>query len=122
MRKTLITSLAFFVLSLQIANLSSAQEEGAIGKLLSQPTISNLILKLNNEIRRSQEFEEQMGLTPALQVEGLDLEVYFVVEKGKPEEGGLDLKVVQVGKEAGYPKEALHKVTLHMKRSLLLGQ
>lgn len=77
--------------------------------------LKDLIRQVHEELALSEQEREEEGLAPLFEVDGLDLEVHFVVREDESARGGIDLKVFSLGTELSGSSEQVHKITLHLK-------
>ena len=77
--------------------------------------LKDLIRQVHEELALSEQEREEEGLDPLFEVEGLDLELNFVVREDEAARGGIDLKIFSLGSEISGSSEQVHKITLHLK-------
>jgi len=77
--------------------------------------IKDLIHSVRNELIESEIERKNKGLAPLFYVDNFKIEVNFVVEKNLHGGGKLNPKIIDVGGDAGYKTEQIHKITLELK-------
>ena len=76
--------------------------------------IRDLIRRVHRELYASQQERELAGEAAIFEVDGLELEVNFVITESRDREAGLDLKVITAGAAKHYESQQVHKITLSM--------
>lgn len=77
--------------------------------------IKELIHAVRQELMDSEQERIRKGIPPLFVVDNLKIEVNFVVEKKTTTGGGLNLKIVDVGRDVSYNSQQIHKITLELK-------
>lgn len=77
--------------------------------------IKELIHAVRQELSESELERRQKHIPPLFVVDNLKIEVNFVVEKKTTTGGGLNLKIVDVGRDVSYNSQQIHKITLELK-------
>ena len=77
--------------------------------------IKELIHAVRQELIESEEERVKKGIPPLFAVDNLKIEVNFVVEEKTETGGGLNLKIVDIGRDVTYSKQQIHKITLELK-------
>jgi hypothetical protein len=86
----------------------------------SSLSLKELLRYVKQELVESQREREASGEAALFEVEGLILEVNFIVIKSKAARGGIDFKVltlggINVGGGKDYQEHQVHKITLTLK-------
>lgn len=82
--------------------------------------IKDLIHAVRQELIESENERVKKGITPLFYVENLKIEVNFVVAENVSGGGKIKMMLVEVGGDAAYKSEQVHKITLELKT--LVGQ
>ncbi|MCC5931048.1 MAG: hypothetical protein JJU28_17510 [Cyclobacteriaceae bacterium] len=77
--------------------------------------IKALIHAVRQELIESEEERIQKNLLPLFKVDSLKIEVNFIVEEKTETGGGLNLKIVDIGRDLTYSNQQIHKITLDLK-------
>lgn len=73
-----------------------------------------LIRRISDELLESQRERQLQGLPAVFEVQGLDIEVSFVVTESRQGGGGFDLRVIKADGSMKYEDQSVQKVTLHL--------
>lgn len=77
--------------------------------------IGELIRSVHRELLESRRARIAKGLAPFFQVQGLTVEVHFVVTQSDKARAGFDLKVVTAGADRAYEESQVHKIRLDLR-------
>ncbi len=77
--------------------------------------IKELIHAVRQELIDSETLRKQKNIEPLFEVDNLKIEVNFVVEKTTDTGGGINLKIIDIGKSVKYNSQQVHKITLELK-------
>lgn len=76
--------------------------------------ITELIRKVQNELSESQKIRENNNQPPLFKIEGLTIEVNFIVEQTSTTKGGFDLRVITSDMEVIEKSHQIHKISLKL--------
>jgi hypothetical protein len=115
--------LHFFGVEVRVSSEESSRAESITPKDLEESlSLKELIHAVRDELVASELERVQEGKRPLFEFDTLDIEVHFVVTKGRSAKGGFSLKVlpfVPFGADAqvtgDFQKQQVHKITLSLK-------
>lgn len=76
--------------------------------------LKELLMRVQRELRESQQERQERGEEAIFEVERLTLEVNFVAQVDREMQGGLDLKIVTAGGAVSYQNQQIHKIVLEL--------
>ncbi|ENO2185825.1 trypco2 family protein [Vibrio alginolyticus] len=77
--------------------------------------IGELIRKVHDELRESQERRELEGHEALFEIDTLTIEANFIVTEHESEGGGFDFKILKYNANASNKNETIHKIVLQLK-------
>lgn len=95
--------------------MSDKNVQGSNENVQASLSLTELLTRVRQELRESETVRIANGEEALFKVEGLTLEVNFVVTETRKGKGAVDLKVVSLGGSQEFAEQQVHKVTLSLK-------